>query len=170
MRDAPASALSSALSSALQGAGGTAAALDSRAHPVLYADSLASRGGPKAGRERVVQLLLEALGAPRAYVQDTATLALYATGRVTGAILDVGAGATRSATVYEGDLDADSVRALPLGGEDLTRRCAALLAAQLGGDGHAAAAGAALAAARGIKERLCRVAVGDRGAQRRRRR
>ena len=57
---------------------------------------------PRAEREAAAAVLFESLRAPAAHLAPTATLALYATGRTTGLVLECGEGVTAATPVYEG--------------------------------------------------------------------
>ena len=58
--------------------------------------------GPKANRERMTQIMFETFSAPAIYVSITAVLALYASGRTSGAVLECGDGVTHAVPIYEG--------------------------------------------------------------------
>jgi len=116
----------------------------SEQHPVLVTEApLAAR----EDRERLVETLFESLGAPAASVNIQAVLSLYATGRTTGIVLDVGDGATWSVPIYEGYSLPHATRRLSVAGADVTRFYAGAL-----GLGGAGAEGLALA--RRVKEAL----------------
>ncbi len=69
-----------------------------------------------ADRDKLAELLFERFGASQAFVSRTAPLCLFANGRSSGIVLDVGCDLSSASVVVEGFLNRDSVQALPLGG------------------------------------------------------
>lgn len=57
---------------------------------------------PKAHRERAAQIFFETFNVPAMFISIQAVLALYASGRTTGVVLDVGDGVAHTVPVYEG--------------------------------------------------------------------
>lgn len=76
---------------------------------------------PKADREQLAQLMFEVFNTSGMFVQDQASLALYAVGRLGGCVVDIGHEKTDVSTVSEGQVNAPSIRRLPFGGRELTR-------------------------------------------------
>ena len=68
-------------------------------HPVMLTEAPMN---PKANRERMVQIMFECFQVPCVYVSIQAVLALYASGRTTGCILDSGDGVTHTVPIFEG--------------------------------------------------------------------
>eukprot|EP00324_Dicrateria_rotunda_P010956 CAMPEP_0206180072 /NCGR_PEP_ID=MMETSP1474-20131121/67700_1 /ASSEMBLY_ACC=CAM_ASM_001110 /TAXON_ID=97495 /ORGANISM="Imantonia sp., Strain RCC918" /LENGTH=141 /DNA_ID=CAMNT_0053593483 /DNA_START=112 /DNA_END=537 /DNA_ORIENTATION=+ len=68
--------------------------------PVICTDSPLST---KEQREKMGQIMFETFNVPSFYVTNQATLALYASGRTTGTVLQSGDGVTYAATIYEGE-------------------------------------------------------------------
>lgn len=76
---------------------------DPYCHPVLLTEAPLN---PKANREKLVEMLFETFDVPRAYVAIDGVLALYASGRLSGCIVQSGMSGSTSMT----DLRAKSFR------------------------------------------------------------
>lgn len=75
---------------------------------------------PKQNREKMAQIMFEIFNTPAVFIANQATLALYASGRTTGVILDSGDGVTRVVPIYEGQAIQHAIAQLDFGGRDLT--------------------------------------------------
>ena len=58
--------------------------------------------GPKANRERMIQVMFETFNVPNFYIALGPVLALYASGRTTGIVLDSGYDRTHAVPIFEG--------------------------------------------------------------------
>ncbi|XP_038648463.1 actin-3-like [Scyliorhinus canicula] len=78
-------------------------------------------------REKMSEIMFECFNVPAMYVAIPATLALYASGRTRGIVLDSGYGLTDAVPIYEGYYLPDAVKRLKLAGNDITENMKRLL-------------------------------------------
>ena len=93
-------------------------------HPVLLTES---PHNPTSHREQLAEIFFETFRVPALFVAPPAVLSLYASGRTTGVVLDVGEGVTHCIPVYEGYALPHSIVRSDLGGVDVTKRLQLLL-------------------------------------------
>lgn len=93
-------------------------------HPVLLTEA---PHNPSSQREVLAEIFFETFRVPALFVAPPAVLSLYASGRTTGVVLDVGEGVTHCIPVYEGYALPHSIVRSDLGGVDVTRRLQLLL-------------------------------------------
>jgi len=93
-------------------------------HPVLLTEA---PHNPSAQREQLAEIFFETFRVPALFVAPPAVLSLYASGRTTGVVLDVGEGVTHCIPVYEGYALPHSIVRSDLGGCDVTNRLQLLL-------------------------------------------
>ena len=74
---------------------------------------------PKANREKMTQITFETFNARALYVAIQAVLSLYASGTITGIVLDAG-DVSHTVPLYEGYCSSHAVLSLGLAGRDLT--------------------------------------------------
>jgi actin-related protein len=122
------------------------------AHPVLVTENAC---GPRRNREWLAEVFFETFQVPSLYIAVPAVLALYAGGRTTGVVLDVGDGVTTALPVAHGHVSKHAMVRLDLGGRDVEDRLAAMLRA---GGSSLLTSSSERDAVRRIKERLCCVA------------
>eukprot|EP01087_Luapelamoeba_hula_P006293 TRINITY_DN16365_c0_g1_i1.p1 TRINITY_DN16365_c0_g1~~TRINITY_DN16365_c0_g1_i1.p1 ORF type:complete len:420 (-),score=43.12 TRINITY_DN16365_c0_g1_i1:45-1283(-) len=96
-------------------------------HPFLMTEAML---GPKANRERLVQVMFETFGVPGFYVGIQASMALIGNGlgdKQTGLVVDSGFSVTHIAPVYQGYLLPHATLRLDMGGDDVTMELMKLL-------------------------------------------
>eukprot|EP00924_Labyrinthula_sp_SR-Ha-C_P002897 augustus_masked-scaffold_13-processed-gene-10.6-mRNA-1 protein AED:0.07 eAED:0.07 QI:0/-1/0/1/-1/1/1/0/367 len=86
-------------------------------HPILLTEKMY---GPKANREKTIQILFETFNVPAAFLRLQSVLSMYASGRTTGVVLDSGFGVTHTVPIYEGYALPHAVLRLDLGGSDVS--------------------------------------------------
>ncbi|TPX36933.1 hypothetical protein SmJEL517_g00914 [Synchytrium microbalum] len=124
----------------------------SEEHPVLLTEAPLN---PRANREQAAQIFFETFNVPALFMSVQAVLALYASGRTTGIVLDVGDGVTHCVPVYEGFAIPNAVRRIDLAGRDVTEH----LQLQLRKAGHYFYTSAEKDIVRTIKEKTCYIAL-----------
>ncbi|KAJ5073813.1 hypothetical protein M0811_08377 [Anaeramoeba ignava] len=86
-------------------------------HPLLMTEPPLN---PKANREKTTQIIFETFNIPNFYLSNSSVLALLASGRTTGIIIEMGYQVCNSVPIYEGNALNDSVLRMNIGGKDLT--------------------------------------------------
>ncbi|XP_053377207.1 actin, non-muscle 6.2-like [Mercenaria mercenaria] len=86
-------------------------------HPVLLTEPPLN---PKLNREKMVECMFETFNTPAFYVSLSAILAIYASGRGSAIMLDIGHAVSHVLAVYEGYTFKHAIDRIDLGGNDLT--------------------------------------------------
>jgi centractin len=93
-------------------------------HPVLMTEAPLN---PQTNRDKTAEIFFETFRAPAIFFTPPSVLSLYASGRTTGVVLDVGEGVTHAVPVYEGFALPHSVTRSDVAGRDVTRQLQLLL-------------------------------------------
>ncbi|KAJ6250520.1 actin [Anaeramoeba flamelloides] len=119
-------------------------------HPILLTQTPLN---PKANREKMTEIMFETFKVPAAHLGNTSTLALYASGRTTGMMVEFGYGRTYSVPIYEGYALPYAIKSLDVGGADLTEYLTKILSER----GYSLTTTAHREIVRDIKNKLCYV-------------
>eukprot|EP00933_Yihiella_yeosuensis_P024122 TRINITY_DN18700_c1_g2_i1.p1 TRINITY_DN18700_c1_g2~~TRINITY_DN18700_c1_g2_i1.p1 ORF type:complete len:379 (-),score=62.01 TRINITY_DN18700_c1_g2_i1:124-1260(-) len=120
-------------------------------HPVMLTEAALN---PKANRERMVQIMFETFYVPAVYISTQAVLSLYASGRTTGTVCDIGDGVTHVVPIYEGFAMPHAIQRMNIAGRDLTEYFMRILAER----GNNMNTSAEREIVRDMKEKCCYVA------------
>jgi len=126
--------------------------VDPSEHPVALTEAPLN---PRSNRETMAEIMFETFNVPAIYVAMQAVLSLYASGRVTGLVLDIGDGVSHIVPIYEGFALSHAIKRIDLAGRDITRYLQRLLRQ----NGYSFNSTAEQEIVRDIKEKLCYVAV-----------
>eukprot|EP00540_Astrosyne_radiata_P020726 CAMPEP_0116852246 /NCGR_PEP_ID=MMETSP0418-20121206/17183_1 /TAXON_ID=1158023 /ORGANISM="Astrosyne radiata, Strain 13vi08-1A" /LENGTH=342 /DNA_ID=CAMNT_0004484381 /DNA_START=21 /DNA_END=1049 /DNA_ORIENTATION=+ len=93
-------------------------------HPALLTEVPLN---PRRNRDQTAEMFFETFRSPALYFAPPSVLSLYASGRTTGVVLDVGEGSMHCVPVYEGHALQHSVTRSNIGGRDVTAQLQLLL-------------------------------------------
>jgi centractin len=110
---------------------------------------------PSYNREQAAQIFFETFNVPALFMSIQAVLALYASGRTTGIVLDSGDGVTHAVPVYEGFSMPHAIRRIDVAGRDVTEYLQLLLRK----GGYNLTTTAEKEIVRVVKEKACYVAL-----------
>jgi len=120
-------------------------------HPVLVTEPPMN---PRRSREKLAEIFFETFNVPSLFISMQAILALYASGKTTGVVLDSGDGVTHCVPMCEGFALPHSIRRIDLAGRDVTKQLQLLLRKA----GHSFTTSAEMQIVQQIKEDCCHVA------------
>ena len=124
-------------------------------HPVLLTEAPLN---PRSNRDMAAEVMFERFNVPAFFASMQAVLALYASGRTTGVVLDVGDGVTHAVPVFEGfaAVRGQGVRRMDVAGREVTEALVMQLRRAVGWTPRTSAE---MEIVRMIKEQKCRVAL-----------
>uniref|UniRef100_A0A183CMA9 Actin n=1 Tax=Globodera pallida TaxID=36090 RepID=A0A183CMA9_GLOPA len=114
---------------------------------------------PKKNREKMVEIMFEKFEILATYVAIQAVLALYASGRITGVVLDSGDDVTCATPIYRGYAVPNATQRLDIAGRDLTDFLIKLLNDQRSGCTFSLSADRQIVCEIKERENLCYVAL-----------
>ena len=91
---------------------------DTKSYPVIMSEAAFSKHDNK---QEMAQVLFELLNVESLYITNSSTLALYANGRTTGIVIDVGFETTSCVPIYEGFVLNHAILKMDVGGNNLTQ-------------------------------------------------
>ncbi|MFX1493569.1 MAG: actin, cytoplasmic 2, partial [Promethearchaeota archaeon] len=110
---------------------------------------------PRQNREKMAEIMFETFNVPALYIAMQAVLSLYASGRTTGTVIDIGDGVSHIVPIYEGFALSHAIQRIDLAGRDVTKYLQRLLRQK----GYSFTSTAETEIVRDIKEKLCYVAI-----------
>jgi len=93
-------------------------------HPALLTEAPLN---PRRNRDQTAEIFFETFRSPALFFAPQGVLSLYASGRTTGIVLDVGEGVTHCIPVYEGHALPHSITRSDIAGRDVTKHMQLLL-------------------------------------------
>lgn len=93
-------------------------------HPYLITEAILN---PKPNREKLAQFFFESLSAPALHIAYPPALSLFASGRTSGLVLDVGDTVSAAVPVAQGHCDVHAMQRIDIAGRDVTDRMVTLL-------------------------------------------
>merc|ERR1719320_378840 len=119
-------------------------------NPVLLTEAPLN---PEKNRNQMIKVFFENFNVPAVYVADQATLALYASGKTNGVVLDCGHGVAHCVPVFKGFSIPHAITRMDVAGENVTEQLRRILMKE-GVNFHTTSEQQIV---QDIKEKLCRV-------------
>jgi len=126
--------------------------IDPSEFPVLLTEAPLN---PRLNREKMTEIMFETFNVPAMYIATQAVLSLYASGRTTGCVIDIGDGVSHVVPIFEGFALTHAIQRIDLAGRDVTNYLRRLLRQS----GYTFNSSAEKETVRDIKEKLCYVAL-----------
>ncbi|MFW9939496.1 MAG: actin, cytoplasmic 2 [Candidatus Thorarchaeota archaeon] len=126
--------------------------IDPSEFPVLLTEAPLN---PRLNREKMTEIMFETFNVPAMYIATQAVLSLYASGRTTGCVVDIGDGVSHVVPIFEGFALTHAIQRINLAGRDVTYYLRRLLRQ----GGYTFDSSAEKQTVRDIKEKLCYVAL-----------
>lgn len=126
--------------------------IDPSEYPVLLTEAPLN---PRLNREKMAEIMFETFNVPALYIATQAVLSLYAFGRTTGCVIDIGDGVSHIVPIFEGFALSHAIQRIDLAGRDVTTYLQRLLRQ----NGNLFTSSAEKEIVREIKEKLCYVAI-----------
>ncbi|XP_026478012.1 actin-3-like isoform X1 [Ctenocephalides felis] len=126
--------------------------VDTKEHPILMTESAISE---KSNRTKMTQIMFEKFSTPAMFLATPAVLSLYACGRTTGVVVDIGHGVSHTVPIYQGYALPKAAHHSPCAGMDLTNYLISLLRER----GHILTTPDDRKVVHSMKEQFCRIAL-----------
>lgn len=126
--------------------------IDPSEFPVLLTEAPLN---PRLNREKMTEIMFETFNVPAMYIATQAVLSLYASGRTTGCVIDIGDGVSHVVPIFEGFALTHAIQRINLAGRDVTNYLRRLLRQS----GYTFDTSGEKEIVRDIKEKLCYVAI-----------
>jgi actin-related protein len=126
--------------------------IDPSEFPILMTEAPLN---PRSNREKMTEIMFETFNVPAMYIATQAVLSLYASGRTTGCVIDIGDGVSHVVPIFEGFALTHAIQRIDLAGRDVTNYLKRLLQQS----GFSFISSAEKEIVRDIKEKLCYVAL-----------
>ncbi|MFX0091215.1 MAG: actin, cytoplasmic 2 [Candidatus Hodarchaeota archaeon] len=98
--------------------------VDPSEHPVLLMEPPLN---PRHYKDKMAEIMFETFNVPALYIFNQAIFSLYASGRTTGLLVEIGESSTYIVPIFEGFSLLHAVKRLDLGGRDITKFLCQLL-------------------------------------------
>ncbi|KKN09109.1 hypothetical protein LCGC14_1049910 [marine sediment metagenome] len=126
--------------------------IDPSEFPILMTEAPLN---PRKNREKMAEIMFETFNVPALYIATQAVLSLYASGRTTGCVIDIGDGVSHIVPIFEGFALSHAIQRIDLAGRDITTYLQRLLRQ----NGYSFTTSGEKEIVREIKEKLCYVAM-----------
>jgi len=126
---------------------------ETKSHPVVLSEAPFAE---YSNKKEMAEILFEKLNVEQLYITNSSTLALYANGKTTGVVIDIGYQTTSFVPIYEGLVLNHAVSKVDMGGEDLTEYLCQLIGQNKDNPKYTTTSEKAMI--NNLKEQICEVA------------